>query len=269
MAFNIFDNNKFRNKQILRCSYSCGGGMLGGIDNITINRIDDTKGELVIQTAQTHMDRIVTTTYEIDLDVFDEIKKIINDNNLYASSKKGKSPYQVLDGDTVSLRLTYDDYDGFSISDYQNLNKNDFETISKIRSLMIEAKKGDGVVSIEPHELSLVIDGYNIIYYMNDCKAADQITELFGLYMFEDYLDTGKMFHLEEKLDISDCKLVSNDKIGVMAYYEPTNSVIFFYKEFEPVDGLYELGSLDYDSESSFDLIKSIENKEYYLNKFK
>lgn len=35
------------------------------------------------------------------------------------------------------------------------------------------------------------------------------------------------------------------------------------------MEGLYELGLLDYDSDSSFDLISKMSDKEYYLNKFK
>ena len=35
------------------------------------------------------------------------------------------------------------------------------------------------------------------------------------------------------------------------------------------MEGLYELGLLDYDSDSSFDLISKMLDKEYYLNKFK
>lgn len=269
MTFGFLDNNKFNKKEIKRCSYSHGGGMLGDVYTVTVEKIDDKKAELIIREAPAHNERIVTKTYQIDAKVFDDLKKIMIDNNLYGVSKKGKSPYEVLDGPSTSISYTFTDYDGFRISDYQNLNKNDYEAITNAKNTMLSYISGEPSISIEPHELSLNVDGYNLIYYMNDSKAAERFVEMHGKHMFSSYNDNGKKCHLEEKLDVSDCPLADGSKIGVIAYYEPSNEVIVFYKEYEPIDGLYELGAFEYDSDSSFELIKNMTDKEYYLSKFK
>ena len=269
MALKIFDSIKFNNKELVKCSYSHGGGMLGDVYVITVKKIDDNKSQLSIEESPSHNERIVTTMYDVDSEVFADLKQIMSDYNLYSVSKKGKSPFEVLDGPSTSISYTFEDYDGFRISDYQNLNKKDYEAIQKVRDTILSYAKGEPTVSIEPHELGLNIDGYNLIYKMNSSKAAEHLVELSGKYLFDSYNDNGKKFHLEEKLDISDCPLADADSYGVITYYEPTDDVIVFYKEFEAIEGLYVLGELEYASQSAFDLIKNMENKEYYLSKFK
>lgn len=269
MAINIFDNNKFNKQNMIKCSYSHGGGMLGDVYVVYVERIDDNKASLSIDEAKTHADQIVTTSYTIDASIFDEIRQIMVDHHLYASSKKGKSPFEVLDGPTTSLSFTFEGYDGFRISDYQNLNKNDFEGITKIKNLMLEKAIGEAIVSVQPHELSLQIDGYNIIYIMNHCKVSERLVELHGKYMFSSFKENGKKFKLEEKLDVSDASLALGEEYNIMAYYEPDDEIIFFFDEYDPMDGLYELGKIEYTSENTFEFIKNMSDSEYYLTKFK
>ena len=269
VVLNIMDINKFKNKILTNCSYSHGGGMLGDVYKITVKKIDDNKSQLSIEEAPSHNERIVTKTYNIDSKVFDDLKQIMNDYNLYSVSKKGKSPFEVLDGPSTSISYTFEDHDGFRISDYQNLNKKDYEAIQKVKDTILSYAIGEPTISIEAHELSLKIDGYNLIYKMNSSKAAEQLVELNGKYLFDSYNDNGKKFHLDEKLDVSNCPLADNDTYGIIAYYEPTGDVIVFHNEFEPIEGLYKLGELDYASQSAYELIKNMENKEYYLIKFK
>ena len=232
MAVNLFDNNQYKNKELIRCSYSHGGGMLGDVYNITVTKKDD-KAELSINQASSHVERMVTKTYTIDSAVFDDLKQIMIDYNLIKVSKKGNSPFEVLDGPSTSISYTFADYDSFRIGDYQNLNNNDYEAIEKVKKTILSYINTEPVISIQPHELSLSVDGYNLIYYMNESKAAEQLVELNDKYMFSSYNDNGKMFHLQDKLDISDCPLADGSRIGVITYYEPNDDVIVFYREFK------------------------------------
>ena len=173
MMFNIFDNNKYKNDSIDKCTYSHGGGMLGDVYSVSARKLKDGSSELVIQQAPSHNERIVTKTYKIDNNIFEEIKKIMLDYNLYKASKKGKSPFEVLDAPSTSLYLSFEKNDSFSVNDYQNLSNKDFEGINNILDKMLSYASGDPIISIEPHELALSIDGYNIFYYINESKASE------------------------------------------------------------------------------------------------
>lgn len=77
-----------------------------------------------------------------------------------------------MDDPSTSISYTFESYGGFRVDDYLNLNKKDYEEVDKVYNTMLSYTKNPSI-SIKPHKLSLNVDGYNLVYHMNDSKAAE------------------------------------------------------------------------------------------------
>lgn len=268
----IYMTVSFLNKQktiesgLVYCSYTVGGGMLGGYSSSTLKYEGD---EYIYESryAKTHNDRMVTKTYKAEKQDLEKISELIREYDLFAASKKGPSPFQVLDGDNTTASFRFADRKYFSVSDTQALSARDKEGMQKIYSALTECARGEAVVEIEKHEIAVILDGYHISYTLNECKATDGLLEILDTYAFERCDDFAQAIHLDAVLDVSDCEKVAVMHKGDLCYDPDKGLLMFVYEDCEYE--AYRIGTMSDYYESSIDLIKDMENREYmiYLQK--
>lgn len=269
MAIPIFKNREMKNSNLISCSYSVSGGMLGGISSSTIRKNSDGSVIYITKSAETHQDRIVTKTYKANDEDLEIIKKLIIDYNMYPMSKKGLSPFQVLDGDTSTLSIMFDNGLSFSISDNLNLSKTEMEKIIDVAKALSTLAKGEAIVEIENHVLALLIDGYQIAYIMIESNATEQILEDSGQYEFNRYEDNAQSATLNKQIDVTDLNKTNKLVKGGLYYDNDNKQLIFVYEDFEYKQDVYQVGEIEYNSDSAYELIRKMENKEYMIMKRK
>lgn len=269
MAIPIFKNREMKNSNLISCSYSVGGGMLGGISSSTIRKNSDGSINYITKNAETHQDRIVTKTYKASDEDLEIIKKLIIDYNMYSMSKKGLSPFQVLDGDTSTLSIMFDNGLSFSISDNLNLSKTEMKKMIDVAKALSTLAKGEAIVEIENHVLALLIDGYQIAYIMIESNATEQILEDSGQYEFNRYEDNAQSATLNKQIDVTDLNKTNKLVKGGLYYDNDNKQLIFVYEDFEYKQDVYQVGEIEYNSDSAYELIRKMENKEYMIMKRK
>ena len=86
----LFANQQLKNTKLRDCTYSCGGGMLGGYSSATIRRMEDGSVKYITKHAAAHYERIVTNTYEAKEEDLERIKNMSIDYKMLQASKKGE-----------------------------------------------------------------------------------------------------------------------------------------------------------------------------------
>ncbi|MBO4236028.1 MAG: hypothetical protein J5928_06310 [Firmicutes bacterium] len=265
-CYNPFMNMKYKNATLEEISWGYGGGMLGGHSGIRLKDNGDGTATLITENRPTHMDRMVTVTYTVPSDTLTEVQKIMMEHRLPSASTRGMSKWQVLDGDTGSMSFYFAEKEGFYVHTEQALRRSESEGIFLIRDYLASLTEGlEGKTELEPHEMYLLIDGYNINFIMNDCKAVDELVEMEEEHEIISFADNAKIIRLDRVLDVADALPATGGEAGTMAYHRPSDDkeeayIIVFYAPFEPYDGLFELGKIEYYSENAMDLIKNLED---------
>lgn len=91
-------------------------------------------------------------------------------------------------------------------------------------------------------QISIQINGNNIIYELNNAQAAKELYEQLPLTIkVEDYSNNEKIFYPPKKLNTANTPL-ADAQFGTLAYYAPWGNVVMFYDNFGTASGLYELG---------------------------
>lgn len=265
----LFANQQLKNTKLRDCTYSCGGGMLGGHSSATIRRMEDGSVKYITKYAAAHYERIVTNTYEAKEEDLERIKNMSIDYKMLQASKKGLSPIQVLDGDTCTVSFWFEDGTSFSVSDTQNLSSTEMKHMNEIAKTLSEFAVGEPVTEIEKHEMRLILNGYQIGYLLEETKATDQLIEELGEFTFTKKEDYAQVIKFPISLDFTGLEETKNVKAGDLGYNPTTNEVFFFYEDVELEDKIYLLGEMEYRYSSSFELLKNLEEGEYtiYLGK--
>lgn len=253
----IFKNNSLKKQELNSVRYTVGGGMLGGLSRSSLEKQKDGSIKYITEYAETHSDRIVTRIYNASIHDLNNIKDLIIKYNLYRASKKPLSKIQVLDGDTSTLTVSFDD-EYFSVSDTQAISTNDFKHIQEIVQLMASCAKGEYIEEIENHILALYVGGYQVAYEMENSIAVEQLLENEGQYPTDDYQSVGKYMIIDKEFDFSDCSSIKDIKAGNLCFDDINKRLIFFYEDVVLDDELYYLGHLENAFDSTIDFIKQM-----------
>lgn len=90
-------------------------------------------------------------------------------------------------------------------------------------------------------KISVKSDKHEIIYELNDSRAAAGLYEQLPLTAEVEPFSNNEMTFYPEKLDVTGAPL-SKGENGSLAYYEPWGDVVMFYAPCTPNSSLYELG---------------------------
>lgn len=269
MAIPIFKNRELDKSNLISCSYSIGGGMMGGFSSLTIRKNQDGSVNYISKNAKTHADRIVTKTYSASDEDLQTIKKLVIDYNMYSVSKKGLNPIQALDGDTASMSFMFDNGQSFRVSDNQDLSRAEMDKFNDIVKVLSGLAKGEAVVEIENHVLVLILDGYQIAYTLIESNATEQLIENLDKCKFYRYEDSAQVAVLNKEIDTADLNKTKQLIKGGLYYDANNKELIFAYDGCEYKEEVYQIGEIEDDYESSFELIKKMENREYIIAKRK
>ena len=232
--------------------YTSGGGMTGGGNSTELCRQKDGSITLSTREREWHNSRETGMDYVCDESAFERLAQIANDYDLREVSKRRESKFQVLDAPTSSLIFTmmeedgsYDDESSFSISSEQELTQRDREGWNAVLAALAGlASESEGVAYAEPFTVTIVSTGAQYNFVLNDSAAAVDLVKRCPLELeLEDYEDKGKVFQLDEPLDIDDAPPASGEA-GTLCYFEPLNEIVIFYADDAPQEGLYELGRI-------------------------
>ena len=154
-------NMKFKNDELVSCSWSAGGGMLGGYRETVLKREGDG-AVLTVSEKETHADRLVTTTYRIGPEGFGRLRDIADRAGLYRASKRPVSKLQVMDGETYTVRFSYEK-GSFSVSSNQVLSARMREGFWAVADCLSSLAAGEGTVETEPQRAMLYLkSGYTL-----------------------------------------------------------------------------------------------------------
>ena len=238
---------RFKNDTLTSCSYYCGGGMAGGHKGAEL-RTDRKSGEvtLTITEKETHADRELRTVYKRSEEDFETIRQLVNKYNLYNASKKGRSPIQVLDGDTHSVSFDYSK-DDFSVSDYQALSRKEREGLRQVRDYLYSLATGEGVTTLEPQTAMLYLHtGYTFSFFVEDAfdgKLDDILSEE---YEVQKYGDEGTVINKTQDLDTEGIQAVTSASGGDIIYDKDSGEIVILYKPCEFGKEVYLLAVCEY-----------------------
>ena len=208
--------------------------MAGGHSGASL-KTDMKTGEvtLTITERETHADREVSTVYKRSSEDFEAVREIVNKYNLYNASKKGRSPIQVLDGDTHSVSFDYSK-DYFSVSDYQALSRKEIKGLWEVRDYLYSLAPGEGVTTLEPQTAMLYLHtGYTFSFYIDeafDGKLDEILSEEFEVY---GYNEEGTVINKTEDLNTEGVQAVSAASGGEIIYDKETGEIVILYKDCE------------------------------------
>ena len=91
--------------------------------------------------------------------------------------------------------------------------------------------------------ISVKSEEYEIIYELNDSKAARELYAQLPLTTEVEPFSNNEMTFYPEKLDVADAPF-SDGEPGSLSYYAPWGDVVMFYDHFGKGSNLYELGTV-------------------------
>ena len=159
--------HKFRADEFESCSVSTGGGMTGGFRDVTLRREKDGRATVTVRHKEWHYEREEKTVYPASEEAFAHVAELVNRYGLYAASKRRMSRIRILDGDTTTVSFHFGKR-YFSLRQLQrkwpSARKGYTEVIEYLNSL----PSGEGVTTREPQQLRLLVDGYNLMFTVED-----------------------------------------------------------------------------------------------------
>ena len=103
-----------------------------------------------------------------------------------------------------------------------------------------------------------------IIYQLNESEAAKSLLAQLPLSKeVENYSHNEKIVYLSSTLDTAKTPSATGG-IETLAYFEPWGNLVFYYGDFGPYPGLYELGQLVQGQEYIQHLSGTVEISEYH-----
>lgn len=267
MAYRIFDNMKYKNDELKSCSYTVGGGMLGGYSGVRLQKEKDGRNTLTVTSKETHADREMSTVYEADPEAFDHIRELVNKYGLYAASKRRYSRVQVMDGETATLRFGYEK-GSFSISDNQVLSSKMKTGVREVRDYLRSLASGEGVTSLEPQTATLYLrSGYTLQFIVEDVfdgRLDEILSEESGTVR---YKENGIVLKSVEDLDVSGAEALSEGRRGTIVYDRAGRQIIILYEDCVFGGEVYQLAHLERSLDTACPKIAEMEGSyRLYLN---
>lgn len=123
--------------------YASGGGMEGGGSSIKLERQKDGSITLECRSRERWDSRELIDTYQIDESVFEEFAHLSNEYGLPRASRRGPSPFEVLDAPTLSIAYMILDEKGaldldasFTVNSTQDLSNRELEGFDAVASAL-------------------------------------------------------------------------------------------------------------------------------------
>ena len=229
-----------------RVAYSVGGGMNGGHSSSELVLEEDGGAILTTSSQAWHGDRVATCVYEVDPALLDRARDIIARRHLVHASTKPMSDLFPLDADTWSLSFTLGGR-WYSVQEFQVLSRGERDGVDEMLDLLREAAESGALVSEElsPRQAFLATaEGYTYPLELNECAAATGLLEQLPQETAFEVRGSEVVIVLPGPLDVVDAPLAGGTA-GTLAYRASSNELIMACEDFEPEDGLYELGSFE------------------------
>ena len=263
----FFRNMKYRNDELLSCSSSYGGGMLGGYSSLYLRKDKNGKVILEVREKETHADREITRKYEPDPGALDHIGDMVSQYGLYAASKQPPSPFQVMDGDTLSVSFSFSK-GSFYVSDTQALTSKESTGLREVRKYLSSLAAGDCITTVEPQTATLHLrSGYTLQFNIEesfDGKLDQILCEEREVSRFK---ENGIILCTGEVPDLANAKPVESAAAGTIVYDSETESIIILYTDYTFAQPAYVLAALDGYVDSACPLIAEMEGPyRMYLN---
>lgn len=257
--FSLTGCSKYKDDELISCSVSTGGGMLGGHRHVSLAKDEVGAAVLTVREKQTHADREVTTVYNVDQQAFDRVREIVNEYNLYGASKRPRSGLEVLDGDTTTISFVYSQGD-FSVPDDLALTPKMSKGYREFISYLDSLAAGEGIVTVEPQQAALYLrSGYTLTFIVEDVFDG----RMDGVFGDEDtasaFEDCGKVLRTDVSLDTSGAQPVQSADAGDIVYDIESGSIIVMYEGHDFGHGIYILARLDDYPDSACPLIAEME----------
>ena len=238
---------KFKPEELEHCSYSTGGGMLGGYRRVTLQK--DRKGNRTVslQYKETHADREETTVYPASEEAFVKATEIMKKYHLYAASKRGRSRSQILDGDTTTISFYYKNGD-FSIHELQRLSPTMRKGCSEMEGFLDSLLTGDGVTTLEPQEAMLYLKSGYTERFEVEAAFDDRLTGILGVqHEVSRFGEHGIILCTGEEPDLSAAEPVDGSvggAAGNIVYVPESKEIILLYEGHEFAGQVYVLAKL-------------------------
>ncbi|MBO4628292.1 MAG: hypothetical protein J5645_09990 [Lachnospiraceae bacterium] len=159
--------HKFRADEFESCSVSTGGGMTGGFRDVTLRREKDGRATVTVRHKEWHYEREEKTVYEASEEAFAHVAELVNKYDLHTASKRRMSRIRILDGDTTTVSFHFGKR-YFSLRQLQRKSASARKGYREVIDYLNSLPGGEGVTTREPQQLRLLVDGYNLMFTVED-----------------------------------------------------------------------------------------------------
>ena len=259
--------HKFRADEFESCSVSTGGGMTGGFRDVTLRREKDGRATVTVRHKEWHYEREEKTVCEASEEAFAHVAELVNKYDLHTASKRRMSKIQLLDGDTTTVSFHFGKR-YFSIHQLQRMwpsgRKGYLEMIRYMNSLA----DGEGVTTREPQTLRLLLDGYNLMFTVEDAfdEKLDEILceDELEVSRYEDcgiVLYTGEAPETAEHVEDAKPVTVQTAAPCDLVYDPVGRSVIVLYAEHTFSEPVWLLAKHDGHAKTAAPLVEKMNGK--------
>ncbi|MDO5813564.1 MAG: cyclophilin-like fold protein [Bacillota bacterium] len=103
-----------------------------------------------------------------------------------------------------------------------------------------------------------------VIYQLNESEAAKELLTLLPLQKeVENFSNNEKIVYLPKALNTQNTPMAQHG-IETLSYFEPWHNIVFYYDDFGPYPGLYQIGKLVKGQEYIKDFQGLVEISEYH-----
>lgn len=130
--------------KIIKCEYTVSGGIEGGSYYLRASKNGDDTAELAVSNVVNQATFEREKYYDIGLDIFDEIEKIVDRYRMLRWSARAENPVLVNDEEITTVRIVVSENGepkAYKISSKQLLPFNAFKAFNEIRKCMESCTK--------------------------------------------------------------------------------------------------------------------------------
>lgn len=266
-AVSLYNRLRFQSDELVSCTVSTGGGMLGGSRQVRLKRSEDGSAVLEVREKETHADRERITVYPADPALFDTLRTLVTQHNLYGASKRHYSAMRVLDGDTTSLSFDFSK-DYFSISEEQRMSLSMRAGFIEAIRLLNAAAAGEGITTLEQQRAVLYLkSGYTLQFEVEPAFDGRLDDILSVEHEVSAYRDCGIVLCAGEALDCTGAEPVRSAAACDLIYDPDGERIVLLYADCTFDHDVYVLTLLDGYAPSASPLIAEMEGAyRLYLN---
>lgn len=141
----------FDAKDLKRCIYRIGGGMLDSNREITLEKDKEGVRTVTLRMREDHSADTVKTVYPAEPEAFKRITEIVVKHDLLGASRCPRSGIELLDGDSSWECFEFEGQH-FSIDDDRDMTDEMWAGFRAVREYLESILTGDGVTTVEPDD---------------------------------------------------------------------------------------------------------------------